>query len=215
PRVLCLTAEAYGRPGPHSISTLSSLSFLPQKLCSLATNLANSARVRSGGSSSPSLLSASSHLGSFIAALVCCSILSSTASGVLAGANRPCQLVPTTSMPCSLSVGTSGNDFPRFSPVTASALRLPALICPTAGGREEKFMVIWPEITSASAGPVPLYGTCVSLMPAASANSAPARWLLPPTPDDEKVSFSGSFLASATSSAAVLAATLGLIASTY
>ena len=78
------------------------------------------------------------------------------ASGVLAGANRPCQLVTTTSMPCSLSVGTSGSDFTRLSPVTARALRLPPLICDTAGGSDEKFMVIWPLITSATAGPVPL-----------------------------------------------------------
>ena len=78
------------------------------------------------------------------------------ASGVLAGANRPCQPFTTTSMPCSLSVGTSGSDLMRFSPVTASALRLPALIWLTAGGSEEKFMVMMPLITSASAGPVPL-----------------------------------------------------------
>jgi hypothetical protein len=39
--------------------------------------------------------------------------------------------------------------------------------------------------------------------------------LLPPTPDEENVSFSGSFLASAISSAGVLAATLGFTASTY
>ena len=44
----------------------------------------------------------------------------------------------------------------RFSPVTASALSLPALIWLTAGGSEEKFMVMMPLITSISAGPVPL-----------------------------------------------------------
>ena len=44
----------------------------------------------------------------------------------------------------------------RRVPVTASAFSVPALICGTAGGSEEKFMVIVPESTSASAGPVPL-----------------------------------------------------------
>ena len=78
------------------------------------------------------------------------------AGGVFAGANRPCQLVTTTSIPCSFSVGTSGREETRLLPVTASALRLPALTCVTAGGSDEKFMVIWPLITSATAGPVPL-----------------------------------------------------------
>ncbi len=49
-----------------------------------------------------------------------------------------------------------GKELTRFSPVTASALRRPDLIWPTAGGSEEKFMVMTPEITSISAGPVPL-----------------------------------------------------------
>src|SRR5260370_39136431 len=140
----------------HSISIFNALSVLHQKACWSTTNLATSARVRSGGSSSPSLASASSHLGSFSACLASFSILSRMASGVLAGTNSPCQPFTTTSMPCSLSVGTSGSDLMRFSRVTASARRLPALIWVTAGGSEEKFIVIWPLITSASAGPVPL-----------------------------------------------------------
>ncbi len=73
-----------------------------------------------------------------------------------AGANRPCQPLITASIPCSLRVGTSGSDVRRRLPVTASALRLPTLIWGTAGGREEKFIVMTPLITSASAGPVPL-----------------------------------------------------------
>src|SRR5918993_2668032 len=142
-------------PG-HSISTLSSLSFLPQKACSSTTYLVKSARLRAGGSSSPSLASAPVYLGSFIACAVSLWTRSRMASGVLGGANRPCQPVTATSTPCSLSVGTSGSELTRFSPVTASALSLPALIWLTAGGSEEKFMVMMPLITSISAGPVPL-----------------------------------------------------------
>jgi hypothetical protein len=55
-----------------------------------------------------------------------------------------------------LSVGTSGRALTRLLPVTASAFRRPPLIWLTAGGSEEKFMVMTPEITSISAGPVPL-----------------------------------------------------------
>src|SRR5690349_8263054 len=151
PALLGMTAT-----GGHSMSMLSCFSFLPQKPCSSLTNWVNSARERSGGCSRPSRASASCHFGFFIASLVDFSILSRTSAGVLAGANRPCQLVTTTSMPCSFSVGTSGSDETRLSPVTASALRLPPLIWETAGGSDEKFMVIWPLITSATAGAVPL-----------------------------------------------------------
>ena len=83
-------------------------------------------------------------------------MVSSTASDVLAGANRPCQPLITASIPCSFRVGTSGSADSRCVPVTASALRLPAFTCGTAGGSEEKFMVTMPLIVSASAGPVPL-----------------------------------------------------------
>ena len=78
------------------------------------------------------------------------------ASGVLAGANRPCQPVTTTSMPCSLSVGTSGSDVDALVAGHRQRLEVAALDLRTAGGSDEKFMVIWPLITSATAGPVPL-----------------------------------------------------------
>ena len=49
----------------------------------------------------------------------------------------------------------------------------------------------WPPSRSWTAGAAPLYGTCVSSTPAASSNIAPAKWTVPPRPDDEYVSLSG------------------------
>ena len=43
----------------------------------------------------------------------------------------------------SSRVGTSGREVSRRLPVAASAFRLPALTCGTAGGREEKFMSLY------------------------------------------------------------------------
>ena len=47
---------------------------------------------------------------------------------------------------------------------------------------------------------VPLYGTCVSSMPAACLNISPVRWIRPPTPEEAKVSLPGFALARATKS---------------
>ncbi|MND02447.1 hypothetical protein D3C83_218300 [compost metagenome] len=41
-----------------------------------------------------------------------------------------------------------------------------------------------PEASAVTASEMPLYGTWVIWMPAAEANSEPAKWLLPPDPDD-------------------------------
>ena len=43
---------------------------------------------------------------------------------------------------------------------------------------------IWPPITSFNAGPCPLYGTCVMLMPAIWLRYSTVRCTLPPVPEE-------------------------------
>ena len=45
-----------------------------------------------------------------------------------------------------------------------------------------------------------MYGTCAASMPASVLNNSPARWFALPTPGEEKLSWPGLDLASATSS---------------
>ena len=66
---------------------------------------------------------------------------------------------------------------------------------------------IWPPITSAIAGPAPLYGTWIMSMPASSFSSSPARWFEEPLPPEAKVRRPGCRRASATSSFTLVAGT--------
>ena len=78
---------------------------------------------------------------------------------------------------------------------TASSFNLPALICGIADPVELNVMSTSPEISAASASPVPLKGTCSMSTPACSLNASPAMCWMLPTPDEAKVSFAGFALA--------------------
>ena len=69
----------------------------------------------------------------------------------------------TASKPGSVSdsVGTSGSDGERMRLATASARSFPDFTCGSETPRLSHIMSTWPETRSASAGAVPLYGTCV------------------------------------------------------
>lgn len=56
---------------------------------------------------------------------------------------------------------------------------------------------------SVSAGPLPLYGTCVSFTWVTTWNSSPVRWVLLPVPADAISTLPGFALASAMNSVAV------------
>jgi hypothetical protein len=64
------------------------------------------------------------------------------------------------------------------------------------------------------AGPVPLYGMCVILMPVMAASSSPARWLVVPMPGEPYWTFPGAALAIPIRSATERAGTEGCTAST-
>ena len=68
--------------------------------------------------------------------------------------------------------------------VTASGRSLPAWMCPSEEATLAKNSGTCPPITSFSAGPPPLYGTCTRLTPARCSNSAPARCWAEPLPED-------------------------------
>ena len=76
-------------------------------------------------------------------------------------------------------------------------------------------MESWPPSRSASAGALPLYGTWVSCVPVASANSSPERWLPPPTPVEPYEIAPGFALAAATMSAMLFHGELARVTSTY
>ena len=68
--------------------------------------------------------------------------------------------------PDSATVGTSGSAAARLRPVCASTRSLPPLICGTAPGAFSNIIDTRPAMTSGSAGPLPLYGTCSRSTPA-------------------------------------------------
>ena len=105
--------------------------------------------------------------------------LSTIASGVPLGANRPTQSENSTSYPSSFIVGTSGIDAARFSEKQASARSLPALIWALAAATDvASTWALLPRI-AVSAGPPPLVGRCRIWTPAAFMNSAVGRCSAP------------------------------------
>ena len=65
----------------------------------------------------------------------------------------------------------------------AMARSRPVFTCGMVTGTAAKLTWIWPPSKSVSAGPDPLYGTCVICVPAIRSKSSVARWVSPPTPD--------------------------------
>ena len=64
----------------------------------------------------------------------------------------------------------------RAGLATASALSVPAWICPITGRIDRNIIETWPPIRSAIALPLPLYGMLVSLMSALRANISVEMW---------------------------------------
>ena len=60
-------------------------------------------------------------------------------------------------------------------------------MCWIVAGIESKFMSTWPDITSITACPLPLYGTCTSSIPAIDRKSSAAMCCRLPAPDDAYV----------------------------
>ena len=73
----------------------------------------------------------------------------------------------------------------------------------------------WPPSTSAIAAPLPLYETCVTMMPAIDMNSSPNRCCPPPPPEEAQSSLPGWGRASAMSSLTDFTPSDGCTTSTF
>src|SRR5207253_9645040 len=109
-------------------------------------------------------------------------------------------------------VGTSGADGKRFAPVEAMRRARPSFtngrMLP--GTRNEA--LTWPPTRSVTAGPEPLYGTCVTSMCAALFSISIVRCEALPMDTEAYASLPGCALASFTNSATLCAGTLGCTA---
>ncbi len=83
----------------------------------------------------------------------------------------------------------------RFGEHTARSLSFPPFTCGIAEPVELKVRSTSPEISAASASPVPLKGTCIMSTPAWSLKASAAMCWMLPTPDEAKVSLPGFALA--------------------
>src|SRR6266853_1441189 len=80
-------------------------------------------------------------------------------------------------------VGTSGISGERFDVLTPSAFKRPDFMCGIAIGVPTKLTLMIPDIRSCCAGPLPLYGTWLSLIPAMYMKSSVTRCCAPPLPE--------------------------------
>src|SRR5690606_466425 len=122
--------------------------------------------------------------------------LATTGCGVLAGAitaNQDCTEKP--GRPDSASVGTSGAKGARSSEVTPRARSLPAFTWGSDEGRLSNMESTCPPSRSATAGPLPRYGTCRMSVPVSILKISHDRWMDEPLPDDAQVSLPGCCLA--------------------
>src|SRR5258706_10148452 len=82
--------------------------------------------------------------------------------GVLPGARKPIQdTASKAGKPCSIIVGTSGVEANRLVPVEAINLTLPCLANWVMFPGTRNAASTCPPMRSTTAGPAPLYGTCV------------------------------------------------------
>ena len=107
------------------------------------------------------------------------------AGGVPFGAMKACQTEASNpGKPDSAMVGASGIVETRWALSAASTRSLPSF---TSGRTSTAFTATsgsCPPSTSVIAGLPPLYGMCVSWMPAPRAKSSVARWGVEPCPGD-------------------------------
>src|SRR5689334_22234756 len=115
-----------------------------------------------------------------------------TGAATPAGARRPYQFtISYSGNPPSAIVGMAGNWLERFLAVTPSAFNRPARMCGNKGEIVSMVITICP-LTTSSAGPaLPLYDTCVSLMPPDDCRNSPASCAGVPEPADPIVSSPG------------------------
>src|SRR5690606_38091081 len=113
-------------------------------------------------------------------------------SGVPAGAmtaNHDCTENP--GKPDSASVGTAGASATRCAEVTPSARSLPACTWGMDEGRLSNIEPTCPPSRSATAGPLPRYGTCRISVPVSILNISQDKWMEDPLPDEAHVSLPG------------------------
>ena len=95
-----------------------------------------------------------------------------SSAGIFGGPMKAIQLVRSMpGMPCSASVGTSGAASMRLGEATATMRMRPVCAFWMAVGAASKYACTRPSSRSRAASAVPLYGTCVTSMPAALANA--------------------------------------------
>ena len=105
--------------------------------------------------------------------------------GVPAGAITPKNpIISNPGRPDSAIVGTLATTGERFKPVWASIRSLPACTNPIDAVMFENIIGRWPAMTSMSAGPSPLNGTCTSLSRAWVASSSPDMCGVVPSPPE-------------------------------
>ncbi len=112
-------------------------------------------------------------------------------------------------------VGTSGISGERFAVLTPSAFSLPDFMCGMAIGVPTKLTLTIPDIRSCCAGPLPLYGTWLSLMPAMYMKSSVTRCCALPLPELAKSILPGCFFAAAISSFTEFTPSEGCTTRTY
>src|SRR5690606_18311483 len=118
--------------------------------------------------------------GSFIPSATADAIFSATAGGVPGGATRLDEVVETKPGQADDMTGTSGSAGLAVALPTASARSLPLRIRLMAELIAANIMLTWPPIRSASAGPLPLYGTWVRRISAIDPNISPVKWEVVP-----------------------------------
>src|SRR4030095_16248936 len=120
-----------------------------------------------------------------------------TARGVKPGATRPYHSFDSTpGNPCEAIVATSGSAAERSRLEIPRGRILPPRTCGTIVLMFCTPMGIWPAIKSESAGPPPLYGTCVISTCATDLNNSPVRCTAVPLPAEPKLNLPGCCFAS-------------------
>ena len=99
-------------------------------------------------------------------------------------------------------------------PVTASARSLPLLMWRMVEEKPLNMTCTCPPSMSVTAWPLPLYGTCVILIPARLLSSSPVRCPTLATPVEAKLTAPGFAFASAINSCRLFACTEGCAVST-
>src|SRR5919204_3820134 len=111
--------------------------------------------------------------------------LSMIGRGVPAGATRPNQTPASKSgSPASTIVGTFGATCARLTELTAKALSLPESICGSIVEATPSISDTRPARRSVTAGGLPWYGTCTSLICERTANTSVERCGTVPIPTD-------------------------------